>query len=198
MKLFSSKTSPYARKVRIVILEYGLGDKIEILNTAPMGDPDDLHAANPVGKVPTLLLGDGTALYDSPVICEYFDSHGDNRFIPQSGVERWDCLRRQALADGVMDTSFNRTGERLRPQGEQSDTWLGRWERAIRRSIDVMESDLSIAGDRFDLGDVAAGCALGYLDLRHGDMGWRENHQLLAEWFEAFSGRASASATVHE
>ena len=196
MKLFSSPTSPYARKVRVLIIELGLADKIEVLSTPPMEDPQELHAANPVGKVPTLTLADGVALYDSPVICEYLDAQNGFRFLPVEGEARWDCLRRQALGDGVLDAAFSRTAEKNKGEGERSQMWFDRWSNAINRSLEVMSRDLEIAGDRFDLGDVTYGCALGYLDLRHGDMDWREGRENLARWFEKISARPSFSETV--
>ena len=196
MRLFSSPTSPYARKVRIIIAEYALEDEISVENHAPMENPAALHAANPIGKVPTLITADGTTLYDSPVICEYLDAMNGSRFVPPEGKERWDCLRRQALGDGVLDAAFSRTMERQKPESQRSDLWLERWEQGIRRALDVMSRDLEISGDRFDLGDISAGCALGYLDLRHADLEWRKGRASLTDWFDAFSGRPSARATT--
>jgi glutathione S-transferase len=196
MKLFSSPTSPYARKVRVLIIELGLGDDIEVLSTLPMEDPQDLHAANPVGKVPTLMLSDDRALYDSPVICEYLDARKGFRFLPESGDRRWDCLRRQALGDGVLDAAFSRTAENNKGENERSQMWFERWSNAINRSLEVMSRDLEISGERFDLGDVTFGCALGYLDLRHGDMNWREGRTSLAQWYEKVSARPSFNETV--
>lgn len=196
MKLLSSPTSPYARKARVLIIELGLESAIEIENVVPMENPADLHSSNPLGKIPALVLADGSALYDSPVICEYVDAQNGNKFLPTSGDARWDCLRRQALSDGVVDASFNRTMERLKPAEQQSELWLGRWEAAIARSLIEMEKDVAGIGDRFDLGDVTAAAALGYLDLRHGDLNWRDGHGDLAAWFEAISKRPSLAATV--
>lgn len=196
MKLLSSPTSPYARKARVLIIELGLESTIEIENVVPMENPADLHASNPLGKVPALILADGTALYDSPVICEYIDAQHGNKFLSTSGDARWDCLCRQALNDGVIDASFNRTMERLKPAEQQSELWLGRWQAAIARSLNEMEKDIAGKGDRFDLGDVTAAAALGYLDLRHSDLNWRDGHDDLAAWFEGVSKRPSLAATV--
>ncbi len=196
MKLFSSPTSPYARKARILIIELGLDSSVDIENTTPMENPTDLQASNPIGKVPSLKLADGSSLYDSPVICEYLDAQNGNRFLPESGDGRWDCLRRQALADGVIDASFNRTMERLKPAEQQSSMWLERWENAIARGVVEMQKDISGQGERFDLGDITAAAALGYLDLRHGDLEWRSGHDELAGWFETISQRPSVQATV--
>jgi len=196
MRLFSSPTSPYARKVHILIGELGLSKTIETVGSVPMDNPQDLQTANPLGKVPALILGDGTALYDSPVICQYLDAENGNKFIPASAQARWDCLRRQALGDGVIDASFLRTMERLKPENERSALWLERWNSAISRGVVVIEKDLANAGERFDLGDVAAASALGYLDLRHGDLEWRKGRQQLADWFSTVSLRRSVRETV--
>jgi len=196
MKLYSSPTSPYARKARILIIELGLEEVVEVYNTVPMENPAELQASNPIGKVPSLQLDDGSSLYDSPVICEYIDAQNGNKFLPASDDARWDCLRRQALCDGVIDASFNRTMERLKPDEQQSAMWLERWVNAINRSLGEMENDIAGQGDRFDLGDVTAAAALGYLDLRHGDLDWRNGHDELADWFKTVSKRPSVAATV--
>ena len=177
MKLYSSPTSPYARKARILIIELGLEEVVEVYNTVPMENPAELQASNPIGKVPSLQLDDGSSLYDSPVICEYIDAQNGNKFLPASDDARWDCLRRQALCDGVIDASFNRTMERLKPDEQQSAMWLERWVNAINRSLGEMEKDIAGQGGRFDLGDVTAAAALGYLDLRHGDLEWHNGHE---------------------
>lgn len=195
MKLFSSPTSPYARKVRVMIIELGLEESIAIENVTPMENPAVLHAANPLGKIPALELGDGRVLFDSPVICEYLDTENGHRFVPASGSERFDVLCRAAFGDGLMDAAFNRTMERLRPQGEQSTLWLGRWRDAINRSVDALNGNVP-PDDRFDYGDVAVACALGYLDLRHHDLNWRSGRNRLAGWFETISARPSMAATV--
>lgn len=195
MKLYTSPTSPYGRKAHILILELELQDEIEIANKVPMENPEDLQASNPIGKVPCLVFDDGQSLYDSPVICEYIDAQNRQKFVPAKGDARWDCLRRQGLGDGILDACFSRTMERLRPQDQRSELWLGRWRDAISRGVDVLSSDLSNTGDRFDLGDVTAACALGYLDLRHGDLEWRNGRDELATWFETVSKRASVAAT---
>ena len=196
MKLFSSPTSPYARKVRILIEELGLIPAVKVTPSVPMENPQDLQTSNPLGKVPALVLENGTALYDSIVICEYFDAQNGNKFLPVIGDERWDCLRRHALGDGVMDASFLRTMERLKPQNEQSSLWLERWTNAMLRGVDAISTDRKNAGDRFDLGDITAACALGYLDLRHGDLEWRKGRNDLAAWFETVSQRRSLQMTV--
>ncbi len=196
MKLYTSPTTPYGRKAHILILELGLENQIGISNKAPMEDPQDLHISNPIGKVPCLVFEDRHSLYDSPVICEFIDAQNGHKFVPAQGDERWDCLRRQALGDGVLDASFSRTMERLKPREQCSDLWLARWQNAIFRGLDAMEDDVAGAGDRFDLGDITTVCALGYLDLRHGDLEWRKGREVLTAWFKTVSERKTVAATV--
>jgi len=194
MKLFYSPTSPYARKVRIMIIELGLEEDVTNVAVATHDDPLDLQSANPIGKVPTLVLGNGQALFDSRVICEFLDAENGNRFIPESGEARWDCLRRQALAEGVIDASYLRTVENGKTDAEHSIYWTGRFENSIVRSLMMMKAEIS--DERFDMGDVACACALGYLDLRHGDMNWRRGNGKLAHWFETVCKRESVANTI--
>ena len=109
-------TSPYVRKVMVLALEAGLGDRIEKVPTSPQADEDSLIEHNPLSKVPTLVCDDGTVLYDSPVVCEYLDTlHDGPRFFPEGGKARWTALRRQALADGILDALVLRRYEGMRP-----------------------------------------------------------------------------------
>jgi glutathione S-transferase len=115
MQLYYSATSPYVRKVRVVAIEKGLDGDIELIEAMPWPDPSLIATQNPLGKVPALVLDDGTALYDSPVICEYLDTLGEgNRLLPPVGPARWRSLRIQALADGIMDAAVSIVLERRR------------------------------------------------------------------------------------
>ena len=194
MKLYYSPTSPYARKVRMLLIELGITDRVQMEATSPYDDPLDLQSANPIGKVPTLVLDNGQALYDSRVICEFLDAENGNRFIPASGEARWDCLRRQALAEGVIDAAYLRTMENNKSGAERSIYWAGRFENTIVRSLVPIKSEIS--QERFDMGDMAVACALGYLDLRHADMDWRKRNSKLASWFENVSERESVASTA--
>lgn len=196
MQLFASPTSPYARKVRIVIAEKGLAGRVTILPANPLGDDTAaLHAANPLGKIPTLVLDDGTSLYDSRVIVEYLDGFATSEaLIPEGGIPRMRALRRQALADGVMDAAFSIVMERRRPAPQQSPEWLARWEAGIRRAVAAIETSPG-----FDIGDIATAAALGYLDFRLPDLRWRDHAPAgLAEWWGAIQTRNSILLTVPE
>jgi glutathione S-transferase len=196
MQLIISPTSPYARKVRIVALEKGLSKQIEELNVNPLAV--DAHEAvlNPLGKVPTLVRDDGSLLFDSPVICRYFDSLSDQpRLVPLGGEALWKMERAQALGDGILDAAFSMVLEGRRTDAEQSEYWLSRWRGAIGRALAAMSSDIETAGSDFDLGHITYVCALDYLDFRLADIPWRVQHPILAAWHDHVSERPSCKST---
>ena len=144
MKLYCSHTSPYARKVRILVHEKGAAARVNEETVAALEDPAALHEANPLGKVPALVMDDGTSWFDSPVICELLDTALDGpALIPSSAAERLRVLRQQAIADGIMDAAVSIIFERNRKDAEQSEIWLGRWERAILRSLALLEAEVT-------------------------------------------------------
>ncbi len=198
MKLRYAATSPYVRKVVVAAAECGLEEKIERIETN-VWDPDtDIARDNPIGKVPTLITDDGRALCDSPVICEYLDSlHDGAKLIPSEGAARWDVLNRAALAQGMMDASIARVMEiRIRPEQYR---WPGLLERQKAKSDAVLEAlEADAAAGRLEgvnLGTIAVGCALGYLDLRFAEENWRGGHPALAAWYDNFAKRPSMQAS---
>jgi len=196
MKLYASNTSPYARKTRLVVLEKGLQEQVETVLLDPFAEDPQLRAANPLHRVPTLVLDDGDSLYDSPVICEYLDSLSPSpRLLPASGPERWVVLRWQALADGILDAAYNSVMERRRPADEQSPGWLDNWQGEIERALAAAEQQRQGLGEDISLAHVALATALGYLDFRLADINWRQRQPALAEWFSVFSERESMRAT---
>lgn len=200
MKLFYAAPSPFARKVRVLIAEKRI-DGIDLETVSPFDAPPELVAANPLSKVPTLWLDDGSVLYDSGVICEYLDSLGTGpRLIPTEGKERWTILRRHALADGLMDTTLALALElNRRPEHERSPQWIERWCVTIRRTVDALEQEVVVFGEKIDMGHIAIGCALAYLDLRAAaHVSWREGRPQLADWFEIFGQRPSMLSTRPE
>jgi glutathione S-transferase len=197
VKLFYAPTSPFARKVRVLIAEKQI-DGIDQVIASPFDIPPDLASVNPLSKVPALVLEDGQVLYDSPVISEYLDVQGgDVRLLPPIGAARWDTLRRQALADGMMDTTLALALEiNRRPQHERSSSWITHWVRALARCADALEQELNDWPPGFDMGHIAAACALGYLDLRAGEhLAWRDGRPALANWFLSARERPSMVAT---
>jgi glutathione S-transferase len=199
MKLRYSATSPYVRKVMMVILERGLSDKVELAKTDAWSPTTDLPQDNPLGKVPALALPDGTSLFDSPVIVEYLDSLESgpgNGLYPEAGPDRWAALRFQALADGICDAAILRRLEGNRPDQLRSTDWMERQRAAVARSVDALEAGAGKLGERFTIGSVAVLAALGYLDFRFGHEDWRPGHPALSAWFDSESKRDSFVKTA--
>ena len=191
MKLRYSPTSPFVRKVVVLAKELGIENKIELQRTNTT-DPD-LATQNPLGKVPSLLLDDGSSLYDSPVICAYIDSA--NKFHP-SGPARWTAARRQALADGIMDAGVLGRGEILRPAGEKSEKFIALQKAKLNNSMDALEKEADNFGEGIDIGLIAVAAALGYMDFRYASENWRSTRPKLARWYDRFAQRPSMQTTV--
>ncbi len=197
MKLHWSPRSPFVRKVMIVAHERGLIDRLTCLRTvAAMTTPHaELMRDNPLSKIPTLVLDDGTALYDSPVICEYLDAlDGEPQLFPRDRDLRMRALRRQALGDGFLDLLVLARNERLRERPSQ----VHLRSTAVRSAavLDSLEREAdALAASRFDIGHLAIGCALSYLDFRFAEEDWRKDHARLAIWHAVFAARPSVLAT---
>ncbi len=200
MKLHASPASPYVRKVRVVAVETGLADRLELVagELSPVKPNATLNASNPLGKIPALVLDDGTALYDSRVICEYLDTlHAGSRMFPGSGAARWTALRRQALADGILDAAVSARYETaLRPEALRWADWVEGQRGKFRRALDALETEAGNFDETLDIGTIAIGCALGYLDFRYPDDGWRGRCPELAKWFDGFAARPSMKSTA--
>lgn len=199
MKLLYAPTSPYVRKVVMVAHELGLLDRIELVRStaSPMKVNPDVNAFNPLGKIPTLIVDDELALFDSPVVCEYLASLAPEAGIfPAPGRARWIALRDQALADGVMDAALLCRYELVRPDEKKWSEWTDGQMRKIMLGLDAMEANADGFAERVDIGTLSAACALGFLNFRFESMGWAATHPKLAAWFERFSTRASVVATV--
>lgn len=198
MLLHWSPRSPYVRKVMIAAHELGLQERIETVRTVVGGTTPHraLMRQNPLGKIPTLVLEDGTILYDSPVIIEYLDTlHAGPKLYPAAGGARWTALRRHALGQGMLDVALAWLGERFRPAERQSAPHMALWEAKLRTCVDALEQEADALGaDGFSIGHLAIGVALSYLDFRFADLTWREGHPRLAEWHAGFDARPSVQA----
>ena len=198
MKLFYSPASPFVRKVLVQARERGIVDRIVCIDStpSPIKRADAIVEQNPSGKVPTLLLDDGTPLYDSRVIAEYLDSvEGGPKMIP-AGEARWKMLVAQSLADEMTDAAVLLRYETfLRPTELRWPDWIAGQKVKIESSVDALEREAQRFGASVDLGTIAVACALGHLDLRFGELGWRNGQPALAAWYEAFSTRPSMVAT---
>lgn len=189
MKLFNSPPSPYGRKVMVVAHEKQLLDRIAVHAIDPWRDPPELLAASPLGKVPALITDAGTVLTESTAISEFFDRVGRGRSLIDD--DRVGAMARAALAQGLIDAAFAMVIERRRPPAHQWPAWSERQRRAIERTLPIV----SVADGRFDLGDIALACGLGYLDFRLPEIAWRAAHPALAGWFDQVSQRPSMQAT---
>jgi glutathione S-transferase len=191
MILRSSSASPFARKVRLASIVLGFAEDIEII-PADTSDPDEaLRAQNPLGKIPTLVLDDGRAIYDSAVILEFLDyKAGGGRLIPTDDT-RFEVLTRAALADGVADAALLMVYERRwRESASHSQRWIAHQTGKVSRGLTALQENASDP-KRVDVASIALACALGYLDLRFGGT-WRENHEGLVKWLQTFSSNFPA------
>lgn len=195
MILRSTPSSPFARKVRIAATVLGLADKIAVQET-DLNDPaDSIRVQNPLGKVPALLLDDGTTYYDSRVILDYLDAlAGGGRIIPREGPARFAVLRLQALCDGMLDACVLIVYEsRYRPPEKRMQAWLDRQTDKIARGLAALEAAPPKLTPVPDVGQIALACLLGYYDLRFGG-GWRGGHPALVAWLDRFAAQVPAFA----
>jgi glutathione S-transferase len=186
MILRSAPPSPFGRKVKIAAHQLGLIDQIRI-EAADTLDPNDvLRTQNPLGKIPVLILSDGTALYDSRVILDYLDHlAGGGRLFP-AGPGRFETLTRMALADGITDAALLQVYEvRFRAEGARSEKWVDHQTGKVERGLAALETSLAPLEREPDAGDIATACMLGYLDLRFSGK-WRARHPRLVEWLADF------------
>jgi glutathione S-transferase len=194
LKLIASRTSPYARKVRIVLAEKKV--EYQLVEASPYEPGNPVHAWNPLGKLPVLILDDGTQLFDSRVIVEYIDLVSPvSRLIPEPARQRIAVKKWEALADGVNDATATIVLERKRPANLQSDEWIARQRRKADEGAAEFARELGdrawCYGESFSLADIAVGCALGYLDLRLRELDWRDLYPNLAKLAEKLGKRAS-------
>ena len=200
MLLHWSPRSPFVRKVMIAAHECGLSDRIETVRTVvAASEPNiELMKENPQSRLPTLRLSDGTVIYDSPVICEYFDMAADGgKLFPQAFPDRLVALRRQSLGDGILDTLLMWRGEVTRPPAQQSIKHMQAWRLKTKVSVDALEEEAdALAASRFSIGHIALGVALGYIDFRFPELSWRQDHPKLAAWHATFEARPSARANM--
>ncbi|MFK5597248.1 glutathione S-transferase [Methylobacterium sp. HMF5984] len=198
MKLFHSPTSPFVRKVMVAAHELGLAERIETLPSAvhPVTRDGRVLSVHPLAQVPTLILDDGAAIADSRVICEYLDALAGGHLFPAPGAARWTALNLQSTADAVLDAALLIRYElTARPESERSQAWMDGQTAKIVSALDWFETQApSLAG--VDIGTIALACALGYLDLRFAELGWRASRPGLAAWFSTFGERASMRATA--
>ena len=199
MQLLMSPASPFVRKVRVLLAEAGRTDQVEEIsvNAVAVGEADAmLTEANPLGKIPALVLDDGSVLFDSRVIMRYLDQSFGLGLYPED--RQWDVLTLEALADAMMEAGVLMVYEkRFRPEDLQYDDWIeGQWTK-IARALDLLEAEwLERLDLPLDVGQIGAACALGYLDFRHADRNWRDGRPGLNAWFARFGQRKSMEMTA--
>lgn len=199
MKLVTSLTSPYGRKVRIVLLEKKIPFQLQVEN--PWAPDSVVPGLNPLGKVPVLMLEDGISIFDSRVIVEYLDQVSPvGHLIPPEPKIRM-CIRGiEALADGVIDAAVAVYLERKRPPEQQSSDWLALQEKTLFRGLEALSEALGekpwYLDNNMTLADIACGCMLGYLTLRFPEIDWRKAHPNLALLADKLATRASFKETV--
>lgn len=200
MKLLGSPASPYTRKVRVVLAEKRIECEMALVDVQPVENPVNTH--NPLGKIPTLLLDDGTALYDSRVIVDFLDARSPiSRLIPEETRDRVAVRRWEALADGVLDAGLLARYESLRPNAERSQSWSDKQLARIHRGLAGMAKDLEgkswCHNDRYSLADIAVGCCLGWLDFRKpGEVNWHAEYASVAQHYRKLMERAPFADTV--
>ncbi len=196
MKLYGSATSPYVRKVRVVVKEKQL--PVEFIVADPWATDSPVPVLNPLGLVPVLERDDSSALFDSPVIVEYLDSLKTPALIPVAGDARWQVLRWAALGDGIADAAAARMVELRRAEPQRSADALKRHEAKIARAIAFVERELEdgpwLVENRLTLADIALTTAFGYVDFRYPHE-WKSSHPRLAKWFAAMSARPAFAET---
>jgi len=198
MKLAYSPTSPYVRKVMVLLHETGQLDDVTLMPvaTTPLAVDETLLPSNPLGKVPALERPEGPALYDSRVICAYLNDRAKGTLYGKD-ARHWEILTLEATADGILDAALAMTYEaRMRPADKQMPEWVdGQWNKIARACSALNTRWMSHLSGPLDMGQVSVACALAYVDCRHDARGWRKGNDALAAWYEAFDSRPSMQAT---
>lgn len=196
MKLHWSPSAPFVRKVMVCAEELGLSHRIVKVRTSvgPTRINADLTGDNPLNKLPTLVLDDGTSLYDSRVICEYLDSlAGGGKMLPRDAGERFKALKRQVLADGVLDVAILKRDEDYRGERHQSPAHQSAFAAKLKSGFDAMERE-DLDASPYGIGHIAFGCALSYFDFRFENYDWRTGRPKLAAFVESFGARRASQA----
>lgn len=187
MRLLHSPSSPYSVKVRLAAALCDLPLETQVVDTT--ANPDDLLAANPLGKIPTLVLDDGSAIYDSRVICEYFDRRSGNALIPQTDAEWLQAKRVEALADGVVDGAILVVYEaRFRPEEKRFEGWTDRQWAKASRGLDRLEAEIDELPEAVNIGHLAVAAMLSWAELRFQGK-WDEGRPKLRAFFDGFADR---------
>ena len=197
MKLIYASASPFVRKVHVVLLETGLIEDVSLVEvtTTPVNTADQAVAANPTGKIPALILEDGSSVYDSRVICRYLNDRAKADLYPTDTI--WKMLTLEATADAIMEAAVLMTYERrIRPEDMVYEPWIeAQWAKAERSIASISTDWVEYLQGPLTIGQIGVACALNYVDFRHADRDWRATNPQLADWFASFSERPAIVAT---
>jgi glutathione S-transferase len=205
MKLFWTPASPFVRKVMVAAIELGLRDRIEIHPTywphewgsRTIEFDAEFIAANPLGRIPTLVTDDGIAIVESNGICDHLASlAGEPRLLPPSGLARRRCIRLLGIADGALEAMIARRAELLRDGKERSADFVAKQRDRIARCLDAIEREIDALDGDLTLAQISAGIACSYMDFRYPADRWRTGRPRLARWYEAFAARPSMMQTL--
>jgi glutathione S-transferase len=193
MKLYTNPATPFGRKCQVIAHELGL--KLDILKTLPMQDPD-FRRVNPLGKIPALLLEDGSVIFDSPVICEYLNHRGGGKFFPGNNIfrshsGRWKALVLQALGDGIAEAAV--AWVILGREAVPPEAWRARQMEAILAGLDVAER--TKFAEQPTIGEISVACAIGYVNFRLPDLDWQSSRPKLAAWYARMCEYPAMKAT---
>jgi glutathione S-transferase len=197
MKLHWSPRSPFVRKVMVAAHELGMAEQFELVRSvAAMKAPnEELMRDNPLSKIPTLVLDDGSPIFDSLTICEFLNQLGGGTLFPEPPA-RWPALTLHALGTGLLDLLILWRNERDKPALQQTPEWIAAFSAKTKAGLDRLEKTAPVfGGDPFHIGHIAVGCCLSYLDFRFPDLAWRDGRPVLSSWHETFCARPSAQAT---
>mgnify|MGYP005652199541 FL=1 len=197
MKLRWSPTSPFVRKVVVLVKEKGIEDLIEKEKSNPLSREDRAATPSPLGKIPCLVTDAGQSVFDSPVIMEYLDTECEGpEMLPKSGDARWTVLRRQATADGMIASMVTCFVESLKKPERQSGGVVAHNKGIVFNGIAALEQEAETFGDTVDVGIIAIAVALSFADQTFPDDDWRSDSPKLAAWFDEFDKRPSMTETV--
>jgi len=193
MILRSSPPSPFGRKVKLALAILGLDEEVTVEQADPTDSNDTIRQQNPLGKIPALVLEDGSVFYDSPVILEYLDHRaGGGKIVPRDAGARFKSLRLQALCDGILDAGILLVYEgRWRPPEMAVQKWIDHQTGKVTRGLAALEADPPALTAPPCVGQITLACALGYGDLRFGGK-WRDGHPKLVKWLDAFAAQVPA------
>ena len=195
MKLVGSRTSPYVRKVRVLLAERAIAH--DFLEESAWTADTTVPRYNPLNKVPALQLDDGSSLYDSRVICEWLDAISGNVFLPTEALARARAKTLEALGDGIADAGITAFLEKKRDASRQDAAWIARQMDKVHAGVAAVAKALGegpyLGGQHMGMGDLACGCALFWVEFRMPQVDWRHGH--LKAWAEALESRATFAAT---